>query len=231
MRPLTIMFGLIVGAGGLAGGLSGVNGGTEDFSVTVNDSPQLVYSAFNTATGYGSALRDSELMSLDKDVVITREDGKAITWHVPSSADSDGSTITLSFVPGDDPGKTVIRATVDVAPVKDVRNTRLVVSEDRVAGILEEAVRDVATDLDRDMSYRESGRTFNGVLDLVAIATNPGMTQSLNRAMLDAFGGNGGSSKPKGYGERDYGKPDEYGEPTDNFGAPMIDPGDTTAGY
>jgi hypothetical protein len=100
MRPLTIMFGLIVGAGGLAGGLSGVNGGTEDFSVTVNDSPQLVYSAFNTATGYGSALRDSELMSLDKDVVITREDGKAITWHVPSSADSDGSTITLSFVPG-----------------------------------------------------------------------------------------------------------------------------------
>jgi hypothetical protein len=231
MRPLTMLFGLIVGAGGLAGGLSGINGGTEDFSVTVNDTPQLVYSAFDSASGYGSALRDSRLMVLDKDVVLTREQGKAITWHVPSSVDSDGSTVTLTFVEGDTPGKTVIRATVDVAPVHDINNTKLVVSEDKVAGILKEAVRDVATDLERDASYRESGRTLNGVFDLVAIATNPGMAESLNRSVLDAFGGNGGPLKPQAYGESAYGKPDDYGKPTDDFGAPMIDPGDPSNGY
>lgn len=224
MRPLTILFGLIVGAGGIAGGLTGINGGTQDFSVTVGDDPQAVYAAFDATTGYGSALRDSQLMVLDKDVVVTRQNGTAITWHVPSRVDSDGSTFTLNFVAGDVPGQTVINATVDVAPVHDVRNTKLVVSEDRVAGILEEAVRDLASDLDRDASYRESGRTLNGVFDLVAIATNPGMAESLNRAVLDAFGGNAGALKPRAYGERDYGKPDEYGEPTDNYGSPMVDP-------
>lgn len=237
MRPLTILFGLIVGAGGLASGLSGINGGTQDFSITVGDNPQAVYSAFDAATGYGSALRDSDLMALDKDIVVTRQDGKAITWHVPSSADSDGSTITLNFVAGDSPGQTVIKATVDVAPVHDARNTKLVVSEDKVAGILEEAVRDMASDLDRDASPRESGRTLNGVFDLVAIATNPGMSDALNRAVLDAFGGNAGPFKPPAYGEREYGKPDTYGEPTDNYGAPMVDPsapqgsGAHTSGY
>lgn len=231
MRPMTMLFGLIVGAGGIAGGLSGINGGTEDFSVVVNDRPQLVYAAFDEASGYGSALRDSQLMSLDKDVVITRQSGKAITWHVPSSADSDGSTVTLNFEQGASSGQTIIRATVDVAPVHDTKNSKLVVSEEKVAGILEEAVRDMAGDLGRDSSYRESGRTLNGIFDLVAIATNPGMSESLNRTMLDAFGGNAGAGKPQGYSEREYGKPDSYGEPTDNFGAPMVDPSAPEDGY
>lgn len=230
MRPMTMLFGLVVGAGGIAGGLSGVNGGTEDFSVNVADNPQLVYAAFDEASGYGSALRDSGLMTLDKDVVVTRQNGKTITWHVPSSADSDGSTITLTFVQGATAGQTVIEAKVDVAPVHDIHNSKLVVSEDKVAGILEGTVRSMATDLDRDASYRESGRAMNGVFDLVAIATNPGMAQSLNRAVVDAFSGNPGEVRPRAYGEREYGKPDEYGEPVDNYGAPMVDPGEPMGG-
>ena len=128
-----------------------------------------------SASASFAAFEESEQMMSDvgsisnsESIVITKDDGKSISYKIASSLDAGGSTITFRF---DDlgAGKSTILAEIDVPPVA---RGKQYLSEHKIRNVLDKSLKEFAAALNKDESVASALRQINSTILTVAIVTN-----------------------------------------------------------
>ncbi len=103
-----------------------------------------------------------------ENIVITKEDGKSISYKIASSLDAGGSTITFRFDDlGDD--KSTIRAEIDVPPVA---RGKQYLSERKIRNEIEKSLKEFASAINKGESVASALRQINSMMLTVEIVTN-----------------------------------------------------------
>jgi hypothetical protein len=112
----------------------------------------------------------SEIGSIanSESIVITKKDGKSISYEIASSLDAGGSTITFRFDDLGD-GKSSIRAEIDVPPVA---RGKQYLSEHKIRNVLDKSLKEFAAAFNRDESVASALRQINQTILTVAVVTN-----------------------------------------------------------
>jgi len=198
--------------------------GATTFTLGVDRDPQTVYNALSNVRSFGSTLADADLDGVEYGVEFERDPGKAVTLKVATSSEERFSTLRFEVVPGAEPGKAAIKASIDVPIVVNPDNPNQVISESKVATLFKSALGDMVKALDAHKPVGSASRRFNAALDILGVATNPQLAGDIQKSLLAAF------AEAGTHGGDDYGHQRAYGEP-DDYGEPMVDPDADARGY
>lgn len=146
--------------------------GSPDFSVEVHRSPAAVYEAFAAVNPSDTDFQSEGMPT--QHVIVTRKPGQEIVFTTETDNEGQPMRIALTFAPGNNPASTKVTAAIDIPPVPmSVDGTDKVLSEDKVEGLVKEAINGMAERIDDGNSATVASHKFATLLQLVAVASHP----------------------------------------------------------
>jgi hypothetical protein len=159
--------------------------GTNDFAVTVHRPLPEVNAAISGLRTFNGGLRQAGLATVHVDTA--RPSDRELIYSAGDAKSDKTMRIAFTFEPGATAGETIVHAAIDVPAVQmpspEGKSGAYYLSERKVERSIEESVTGIAGDLDARRSPTTSAAQLNQMLDLVAMASQPGeMQKSLKRA-------------------------------------------------